>query len=121
MFRYAFFVDAFVDLNGIYEKYYFIGPQEHDSDYYLVSIGCHDEHLSFKRIGPKRFERVRRLLCPGLFSDFPDALFDRLRCSWGIYGDDAKRYFAQWEELFAAIEKRFVVNNSQDSGTAIQG
>lgn len=121
LFRYAFFVDAFVDLNGIYEKYYFIGPQEHDSDYYLVSIGCHEEHLSFKRIGPKRFEHVRRLLCPGLFSDFPGALFDRLRCGWGIYDDDAKRYFAQWEELFAAIEKRFVANNSQDGGTAIQG
>lgn len=121
LFRYAFFVDAFVDLNGIYEKYYFVGPQEHDSDYYLVSICCHDEHLSFKRIGPKRFERVRQLLCSRFFSDFPDALFDRLRCGWGIYGDDAKRYFSQWEELFAALEKRFVVNNSQDSGTAIQG
>lgn len=121
LFRCAFFVDAFVDLNSIYKKYYFVGHQEEDHKYYLPSLTLHEDHITFKRIGPKRFERVEPLLCPGSFSDFPHVLFDRMRCGWSIYDDDAKRYFAQWEELFAAIEKRFVVNNPQDSGTAIQG
>ena len=121
LFRYAFFVDAFVDLNGIYEKYYFIGPQEGDSKYYLASLTLHEDHITFKRIGAERFEGVERALCPFGRFGFPDVLFDRMRCGWGIYDDDIKRYFAQWEELFAAIEKRFVVNNSQDGGTAIRG
>ena len=119
LFRCAFFVDAFVDLNSIYKKYYFVGHQEEDHKYYLPSLTLHEDHITFKRIGPKRFERVEPLLCSSF--SFPDVLFDRMRCGWNIYGDDAKRYFAQWEELFAAIEKRFVVNNPQDSGTAIQG
>lgn len=121
LFRYAFFVDAFVDLNGIYEKYYFIGPQEGDHKYYLVSLTLHEDHITFKRIGAERFEGVERALCPFGSFGFPDVLFDRMRCGWGIYDDDIKRYFAQWEELFAAIEKRFVANNSQDGGTAIRG
>lgn len=121
LFRYAFFVDAFVDLNGIYEKYYFIGPQEGDHEYYLVSLTSHEDHITFKRIGAERFEGVERALCPFGSFGFPDVLFDRMRCGWGIYDDDIKRYFARWEELFAAIEKRFVVNNSQDGGTAIRG
>ena len=120
LFRYAFFVDAFVDLNGIYEKYYFIGPQEGEHQYYLVSLTLHEDHITFKRIGAERFEGVERALCPFGRFGFPDVLFDRMRCGWGIYDDDIKRYFAQWEELFAAIEKRFLVNNSQDGGTAIQ-
>lgn len=115
LFRYAFFVDAFVDLNGIYEKYYFIGPQEGDHKYYLVSLTLHEDHITFKRIGAERFEGAERALCPFGSFGFPDVLFDRMMCGWGIYDDDIKRYFAQWDELFAAIENRFVVNNDLTS------
>lgn len=113
LFRYAFFADAFLDLNGIYEKYYFVGPHERDGDYYLVSLNSHEEHLSFKRIGPIRYKATEHAICPdGFLGCFPNVLFDRLRCGWRICDDDAGRYFAQWEELFAAIEKRFVADNS---------
>lgn len=113
LFRYAFFVDAFLDLNSIYEKYYFVGHQEEGFKYYLPNLTLYEDHLTFKRIGMNRFERVKRLYCPILYDDFTDVLFDRLRCGWSIKDDDAKRYFAQWEELFAAIEMRFAADNSQ--------
>lgn len=114
LFRYASFVDAFVDLNDLYDKYYFVGPGSSDGDYYAPDLYLPNQHITSKRIGEERCKKLK-------IDTYPKMLFDRLRCGWGIYDDDAKRYFAQWEELFAAIEKRFMANNSQDSGTAIQG
>ena len=116
LFRYAFFVDAFVDLNHLYDRYYFVGPGTSDGDYYLPSLSWPNEHITYKRIGDERFGVLKMKL-----ETFPRVLFDRLRLELSVHDDDAKRYFAQWEELFAAIEKRFLVNNLQDSETAIQG
>ena len=114
LFRYASFVDSFVDLNDLYDKYYFVGPGSSDGDYYAPDLYLPNQHITSKRIGEERCKKLK-------IDTYPKMLFDRLRCGWGIYDDDAKRYFAQWEELFAAIEKRFMANNSQDGGTAIQG
>jgi len=100
LFRYAFFVDTFVDLNGIHEKYYFIGPKENSSSYYSFSAGSGD--ITRERIGEERYQ-----LLSGSLKLYPHELFDRLRCGWNIYEEAIKRYFTQWEELFAAIVERY--------------
>lgn len=111
LFRYASFVDAFVDLNALYDKYYFVGPGSSDGDYYAPSLSLPNQHITSKRIGEERCKKLKIFM-------YPEILFDRLCCDWGRPN---KRYFAQREELFAAIEERFGANNSQDDGPTIQG
>ena len=95
LFRYAFFVDAYLDLVKISANYYFCGPSEYDSHYYLVQVRSED--ISYAR-------RVQRREQFGIFSRTKCTL-DRLECHWSILKDeDEAEYFAQWDRLFADIE-----------------
>lgn len=96
LFRYAFFVDAYLDLVKLSANYYFCGPSEHNGDYYIVSGRSED-------VSYARREKVRvQFGIPG----YRKCTLDRLRCHWSIRKDDEAEYFAQWDRLFADIENR---------------
>lgn len=104
LFRYAFFVDAYLDLVKLSANYYFCGPSEYSSHYYLPS--GRSEDFSYARR-----EKVRMQFgIPGCCK----CTLDRLRCHWSIWKDDDEiEYFAQWERLFADIEN--LVNGNATS------
>ena len=96
LFRYAFFVDAYLDLVKLSANYYFCGPSEHNGDYYIVSGRSED-------VSYARREKVRvQFGIPG----YRKCTLDRLRCHWSIRKDDEAEYFAQWDRLFADVENR---------------
>lgn len=95
LFRYAFFLDAYLDLVKLSPNFYFCGPSEYDSHYYLVSGRSED-------VSYARREKMRTQF--GIPS-YCKCTLDRLQCHWHIRGDeDAAKYFAQWDRLFADIE-----------------
>ena len=104
LFRYAFFVDAYLDLVKLSANYYFCGPSEYSSHYYLPSGRSED-------VSYARREKVRMQFgIPGCCK----CTLDRLRCHWSIWKDDDEiEYFAQWERLFADIEN--LVNGNATS------
>lgn len=113
LFRYTLFMDVYLDLTSVSAYFYFSGPKDRDDvSYYRVCMRGEDLCYS-------RWRELEGRYPAGLANK---TTLDRLQCSgWSPLEKDFERYFAQWEELFAAIEKRFVVNNSQDGGTAIRG
>ena len=100
LFRYAFFLDKFLDLVNLSADYYFCGPSEHDYSYYFVY--ARDGDISRARRAKSQFP-------------FNDCFLDRFGCPLGHFGssiwdDEAEKYFAQWDRLFADIEN-FVNGN----------
>ena len=105
LFRYAFFLDAYLDLVKLSPNFYFCGPSEYDSNYYLVSGRSED-------VSYARREKMRTQFgIPG----YCKCTLDRLRCHWSIWKDeDEAEYFAQWDRLFADIENFISGNKAQD-------
>lgn len=103
LFRYAYFIDAHIDLNEIYSRFYFIGLGQRmdESSYYLAHFNSDD--YTARKIGHERWGH-----CSFYQFSYSNELFDRLSCHRsGIWKKDEARYFAQWEGLFEAIEERF--------------
>ena len=103
LFRYAFFLDKFLDLVNLSADYYFCGPTEHDHSYYFV--WARDGDISHARRAKSQFP-------------FNDCILDRFGCPLGHYGssisdDEAEKYFAQWDRLFADIENHLRGNEAK--------
>ncbi len=104
LFRYAFFVDAYLDLVKLSANFYFCGPSEYNSHYYLV--GGRSEDVSYAR----REKMRTQFGIPG----FCKCTLDRLQCHWSIRKDeDEAEYFAQWDRLFTDIENHVNGNATQ--------
>lgn len=104
LFRYAFFVDAYLDLVKLSANFYFCGPSEYNSHYYLVRGRSED-------VSYARREKMRTQFgIPG----FCKCTLDRLQCHWSIRKDeDEAEYFAQWDRLFTDIENHVNGNATQ--------
>ena len=101
LFRYAFFVDAYLDLVKVSANFYFCGPSEYNSHYYLVSGRSED-------VSYARREKVRTQFGIPCYCK---CTLDRLQCHWSIWKDeDEAKYFAQWSRLFADIENHLMGN-----------
>lgn len=98
LFRYAAFLDAYLNLVSVSSHFYFCGPSKLGFSYCRVIMRSED--LSYERWhtsggSPNCFEH--------------NCALDRLQCSsWSPSGKDFERYFMQWDGLFLDIDKLLV-------------